>query len=102
MPVHCQCVIRADVPAVNRFKGTSSSKKVTQDHEIVRKIGKRADYQNEVSAIFTMRLENLCDVEPGYFKSRSWAGRTNMLSWGFATEGVCMRGGLMLRTVAVK
>ncbi len=32
-----------------------------QDHEIVRKIGKRADYQNEVSAIFTMRLENLCE-----------------------------------------
>ena len=61
MPVHCQCVLRADVPAVNRFKGTSSSKKVTQDHEIVRKIGKRADDQNEVSAIFTMRLENLCE-----------------------------------------
>ena len=61
MPVHCQCVLRADVPAFNRFKGTSSSKKVAQDHEIVRKIGKRADYQNEVSAIFTVRLENLCE-----------------------------------------
>ena len=61
MLVNCQRVLRADVPAVNRFKGTSSSKKVTQDHEIVRKIGKRADYQNEVSAIFTMRLENLCE-----------------------------------------
>ena len=61
MPVHCQRVLRADVPAVNRFKGTSSSKKVTQDHEIVRKIGKWADYQNEVSAIFTVRLENLCE-----------------------------------------
>ena len=45
----------------NRFKGTSSSKIVTQDHEIVRKIGKRADYQNEVSAIFTVRLENVCE-----------------------------------------
>ncbi len=59
MPVECQRVLRADVPAVNRFKGTSSSKKVTQDHEIVRKIGKRADNQHETSAIFTMRLENL-------------------------------------------
>ena len=54
-------MLRADVPAVNRFKGTSSSKKVAQDHEIARKIGKRADYQNEVSAIFTMRLEKLCE-----------------------------------------
>ena len=49
MPVHCQRMLRADVPAVNRFLGTSSSKKVTQDHEIVRNIGKRADYQNEVT-----------------------------------------------------
>jgi hypothetical protein len=51
---------RADVPAVNRFEGTSSSKKVPQDHKIVRKIHKRTDDQYEVSAIFTMRLENLC------------------------------------------
>ena len=57
MLVHAQRVLRADVPTVNRFKGTSSSKKGTQDHEIVRKIGKRADYQIEVSAIFTMRLD---------------------------------------------
>ena len=28
------------------------------------------------------------NVEPGYFK-----GETSMLSWGFATEGVCVRGG---------
>ena len=35
--------------------------KVTQDHEIVRKIGKRADDQYEVSAIFIMRLENFCE-----------------------------------------
>ncbi len=49
MQVHSQRVLRAD------------AKKVTQDHEIVKKIGKRADYQNEVSAIFTMRLENLCE-----------------------------------------
>ena len=61
IPVNCQRVLRADVPAVNRFEGTSSSKKVTQDHEIVRKIGKRADDQYEVSAIITMRLENLCE-----------------------------------------
>ena len=61
MPVHCQRVLRPYVPAVNRFDGTSSSKKVTQDHEIVRKIGKRANDQNEVSAIFTMKLENLCE-----------------------------------------
>ena len=51
----------ADVPAVNRFEGTSSSKKVTQDLKIVRKIRKRADEQDEVSAIFTMRLDNLCE-----------------------------------------
>ena len=61
MPVHCQGMHRADVPAVNRFEGTSSSKKVPQDHKIVRKmIRKRTDDQYEVSAIFTMRLENLC------------------------------------------
>ena len=47
----CQRVLRADVPAVNRWEGTSSSKEVTQDHKIIRNIGKRADYQNEVSAI---------------------------------------------------
>ena len=61
MPDHSQYVLRADVPAVNRFKGPSSSKKVTQDHEVVRKIGKRADDQNEVSAIFTTRHESLCE-----------------------------------------
>ena len=61
MPVHYERVLRTDNPAVNRFKGTSSSEKVTQDYEIVRKIGKRVDYQNEVSAIVTMRLENLCE-----------------------------------------
>ena len=52
MPVYCQRVLRADVPAVNRIKGTSSSKKVTQDHEIVRNVGKRADDQYEVSDFF--------------------------------------------------
>ena len=58
MPVHCQQrVLWADVP----FYSLSESKKVTQGHEIVRKIGKRADFQNEVSAIFTMRLESLCE-----------------------------------------
>ena len=41
MPVPCQCVLRADVPAAHRFQGTSSSEEVTQDHEVVRKIGKR-------------------------------------------------------------
>ena len=61
MPVHRQCVLWADAPAVNRFKGPSSSEKGTQDHEVVIKIGKRADNQYEVSAIFTMRLENLCE-----------------------------------------
>jgi hypothetical protein len=35
MPVHCQRMLRVDVPVVNRFKGTSLSKKVTQGHEIV-------------------------------------------------------------------
>ncbi len=58
MPVECQ-----RMPAVNRFE--SSPKKVTQDNKIVRKIGKRADDQHLVSAIFIMRLEN---VEPGHFK----------------------------------
>ena len=38
-----------------------SSDKVTQDHVVVRKIGKRADNQYKISAIFTMRLENLCE-----------------------------------------
>jgi hypothetical protein len=59
----CRFIAREciDVPAVNRFEGTSSSKKVTQDHKIVRKIRKRTDDQYEVSAIFTMRLENLCE-----------------------------------------
>ena len=33
----------------------------TQGHEIVRKFGERADDQNEISAIFTMRLENVCE-----------------------------------------
>ena len=61
MPVHSQRVLWADVPAVNRFRGTGSSEKVTQDHEIVRKLAKRAAYQYEISAIFTMRLENLCE-----------------------------------------
>ena len=45
MPVNCQRVLWADVLAVNRFKGTSSSKKVTQDHEIVRKIGNWANHK---------------------------------------------------------
>ena len=61
MPVHCQRVLRANVPAVNRFQGTRSSEKVAQDHEIVRKIDKRANNQYKISAIFAMRLENLCE-----------------------------------------
>jgi len=61
LPVHRQRVLRADVPAMNRFEGTSSSKKVTQDHEIIGKVCKRADDQHEVSAIFAMRLEDLCE-----------------------------------------
>jgi hypothetical protein len=62
----CRFIARACIGlAVHRFEGTSSSKKVTQDHEIVRKIGKRVDDQYEVSAIFTMRLEKVCVyVEP--------------------------------------
>ena len=62
MPVHSHRVPRVDVPAVNRFEGTISSKKVTQGNRIVRKIRKRADnHQHELSAIFTMGLENLCE-----------------------------------------
>ena len=61
MSVHCWRVLRADVPAVNRFKGTSSSKKVTQGHGIVRQIDERADYQYEVSEILPIRLESLCE-----------------------------------------
>ena len=58
MPVHCQRVLRADVPTVNRFKGASSPKKVTQDHEIVRKIGKRADYQNAGGLMLRKQITN--------------------------------------------
>ena len=36
--VHRQRVLRADIPAVNRFEGMSSSKKVTQDHGTIRMI----------------------------------------------------------------
>jgi hypothetical protein len=54
-------MLRANIPAVNGFKGASSSKKVTQDREIVRKICKRANNQYKVSAIFTMRLKDLCE-----------------------------------------
>ena len=43
------------------LRARARPRKVTQDHEMVRKIGKRADYQNEVSAIFTMRLDSLCE-----------------------------------------
>ena len=69
MPVDCQGMHRADVPAVNRFEGTSSSKKrVSQDHRIVRKVRKRTDDQYEVSAIFTMRLENLCECRSRIFQ----------------------------------
>jgi hypothetical protein len=73
MPVHCQCVLWADVPAINCFKGSGFSEKVTQDHEIVRKIGKRTDNQYEVSAICNMGLEGRTRVnaEHGYLKSRS-------------------------------
>ena len=42
-------MLRADVLALNRL------------HEAIRKIRKRADNQNEVSATFTMRLEGLCE-----------------------------------------
>ena len=53
-------LLRSGVPAMNRYEGTNSSKKVTQDHEIVRKIRKGADDQHEVSSIFTMRLGFYC------------------------------------------
>ena len=54
VPVHHQRVLRADVPAMNRFEGTSSSssKKFAEDHEIIGKVCKRAHDQHEVSAIF--------------------------------------------------
>ena len=52
MPVHSQRVLRAGVPDVkNRFEG----------HKIVGKIGKIADDQYKVSAIFAMGLEILCE-----------------------------------------
>ncbi len=38
-----------------------SEKRIQVIHKIVRKIRKRADNQYEVSAIFTMRLENFCE-----------------------------------------
>ncbi len=70
MPIHCQCVLRADVPAVNRFDHELVQES-TQDQKIVRKIRKRADDQYKVSAIFTMGLERTCaNVEQGYFNSR--------------------------------
>ncbi len=89
MPVHCQRVLRADVPAVNSFKGTSSSKKVTLDHKIVRKFRKRADDQNEVSAIFTMRLENLCE------HGTCWVLQIDIMGafFGVRLKVRCERGG---------
>ena len=102
MPVHCQGVLRADVPAGNRFEGTSSSKKVTQGHEIVRKIGKRADDQNEVSAIFTMRLENLCKRGAGVLQidimGVFYGVRLNLLRSGF---GVMARDAKVLNSTKV-
>ncbi len=72
MPVRCQRMLGANVPAVDRFKGTSSSKK-EQDHKIVRKIRKKDDDEYEVPAILIMRREDCVNVEPGYIKSRLWA-----------------------------
>ena len=88
MPAHCQCVLRADVPADNRFQGTSSSKKVTQDHEVVRKIGKIANYQNEVSAIFTVRLEKLCERGAWILQMGAFFGVSlNLLRSGIRCHG---------------
>jgi hypothetical protein len=87
MPVHCQRVLRDHVPTANRFKGTNSSKKVTKGHEIVRKIRKRADYQNEVSAIFTMRLENLCERGAWIFQIEI-TGALFGFSWNLLRSGI--------------
>ena len=95
MPVHCQCVLRADVPAVNRFMGTSSSKKVTQDHEIVRKIGKRADDQNEVSTIFTMRLENVCE-------RRAWVLQIEIMGAFFGVRLNLLRSGIRCHPIMAR
>ncbi len=62
LPVHSQRVFLIDVTAVNRIEGTNSTKKVTQNHDIIRKMCKRTYDQCEVSAILT---------KPGYFVSRS-------------------------------
>ena len=88
MPVHCQGMHRADVPAVNRFEGTSSSKKVPQDHKIVRKVRKRTDDpQYEWSAIFTMRLENLCECG-------SWIFQIEIMGAFFGVSLTLLRSGI--------
>ena len=80
MTVHCQRVLRADVPTVNRFKGASSSKKVTQDNLIVRKIGKGPTINTRYLPSLPWDLRTCVNVEPGYFKSRSWA-RFSVSDW---------------------
>ena len=87
MPVHGQRVLWADVPAVNRFQGTSSSEKVAQDHEVVRKIGKRANNQYKISAIFTMRLENLCE-------RGAWVLQIEIMGSFFGVGLILLRSGI--------
>ena len=93
MPVDCQGMHRADVPAVNRFEGTSSSKKrVSQDHRIVRKVRKRTDDQYEVLPSLPWDLRTCVNVDPGYFRSRLWA-RFSVSAWSCCalTFGVMAR-----------
>ena len=72
MPVHCQRVLRADVPAVNRFKGTSSSRshKTMKSSE---RLAKGPTTKTRYLPSLPWDLRTFVNVKPGYFKSRSWA-----------------------------
>ena len=80
-------------------------KKVTQDHEIVREIGKRANYQNEVSAIFTMRLKNLCEFGAWILQIEIMGAffdvRLNLLRSGIRCHPIMARDAKVLNSTKV-
>ena len=60
IPVERQCMFWVYIPAAVFSEGAYTSKKVAQNHKVVRKVCERAIKQDQISAVLAMRIEFLC------------------------------------------
>ena len=80
MPVNCQRVLRADVPVVNGFEARARPRKAHKTMKSSERLTKGPTTKTRYLPSLPWDLRTCVNVEPGYFKSRSWA-RFSVSAW---------------------